>query len=226
MVAAGTDTYGRVKKVSGTPVVTKFTMLQFLPLFPLQSFYFTGQGPVERTGIPLLASSQSVHLYGVPLASVDRTSVVIAYARALFAALVTLGMIGAMMGIMALNNPRPPDEFARIMLTVLLGSLVIGVLGGILTYVIPLTPRRERAIRQHCAVLLGVSADPARVPAKLSAALIQYAAEKSEDDTNPATTLVFELIQTRANIAQGTDKDVMEAKTDELLESLRIQAMS
>lgn len=33
-VVAGTDTYGRVKCVLGTPIVTKFAMFQLLPLYP------------------------------------------------------------------------------------------------------------------------------------------------------------------------------------------------
>jgi hypothetical protein len=36
-ITSGSDTYGRVKTVGGVPVVSKFFMLQFLPLYPLQS---------------------------------------------------------------------------------------------------------------------------------------------------------------------------------------------
>jgi hypothetical protein len=161
-VSAGTDTYGRVKTVAGTPIVTKFAMLQFLPLYPLQSYYFIGTGPTETTGVPFLASMKTVAVSGIPLATVDTTSVAIAYARGVFGALAIVGFMVIIPGIMYLSGERL-DNFAMMATRALLISLIVGAVGGLLTYALLLTPRREREIRQHCGELLGVAVDPARV---------------------------------------------------------------
>jgi hypothetical protein len=46
-VTVGSDTYGRVKTVGTTPIVTRVGMISSLPVFPLESFYFVRVG--ERT---------------------------------------------------------------------------------------------------------------------------------------------------------------------------------
>jgi hypothetical protein len=219
-VSAGTDTYGRVKTVSGTSIVTKFAMLQFLPFYPLQSFYFIGTGPTERTGVPFLASWTSVAIRGIPLATVDTTSVAIAYARGVFGALVIVGFMVIVPGIMHLTGEHL-DEFAMIATRALLISFVTGVVGGLLTYALPLTPRREREIRQYCGELLGVAADPARIESEASASLATYVDEQHQSADNSRVQLIRQLIATRAMIAQAIDSDRMETKTDELLERLR-----
>ena len=119
-ISAGTDTYGRVKAVAGTPIVTKFAMLQLLPLYPLQSFYFTGTGPIETTGVPFLASTTSVAIKGIPLATLDVTSVVMAYARGVFGGLAIVGFMVIVPGIMSLTGENL-DDFA---MTVTRGLLI------------------------------------------------------------------------------------------------------
>lgn len=176
-IHAGTDTYGRVKSVAGTPIVTKFAMLQFFPLYPLQSFYYRGAGPSQSAGIPFFAYTRSVAINGIPLASVDATSVMIAYARGVFAALAVVGFIVILPGILVLTGERL-DPFAMVATVGLLMLLVTGIVGGLLTYLIPLTPPRERRIREYCAELLGVSADPARVPPEMSGLLVSFVNER------------------------------------------------
>jgi hypothetical protein len=220
MASAGTDTYGRVKTVSGTPIVTKFRMLQGLPLYPLQSFYFVGTGPAETTRMPFLVSETYVAIKGIPLATVDRTSVVMAYARGVLGVLAILGFMVIIPGIMHLMGERL-DDLAMIATGALLICFFTGTVGGLITYALPLTPRREREIRQYCAELLGVSADPARVERETSASLTKYVDEHYRLADNPRTHLIRQLIATRAMIAQSTDSDRMEAKTDELLERLK-----
>lgn len=46
-VVVGTDSYGRVKCVGKTPIVTRFEMLQMFPLRPIESMYFCGMGEEE-----------------------------------------------------------------------------------------------------------------------------------------------------------------------------------
>jgi hypothetical protein len=219
-ISAGTDTYGRVKAVCGTPIVTKFAMLQFLPVFPLQSFYFLGAGATETTGIPLLASSQSAVIYGIPLASVDTTSVFMAYARGVFGALAVCGFIVIVPGIMYLTGENL-DDFAILATRGLLIALIVGIVGGLLTYAIPVTPRREREIRQYCAEVLGVSADPARVQADWGVMIEEFVNQSSWPQGDPRIQLLRELVFTRAKIAKAIDPVRMELKTDELLEELR-----
>jgi hypothetical protein len=77
-VHMGTDTYGKVKQVGPTAVVTKFAMVSGMPLLPLESYYYAGTG--EEEGIPILMTMRKVH--GLPLARLNMLSVVIAYARA------------------------------------------------------------------------------------------------------------------------------------------------
>lgn len=219
-VSAGTDTYGRVKNVAGTPIVTKFAMLQFLPLYPLQSYYYTGAGPTKTTGVPFLASTQSTAIHGVPLATLDTASVLMAYARGIFATLAIVGFIVIVPGIMYLTGERL-DPLAIIAMQVLMTSFIVGVVGGLLTYAIPLTPRREREIRQHCAELLNVGADPACVPPELSAAFAEYVTRTYRKAEDPRTRFLGELVLTRDIIAQGHDATRLEIKTDELLDQLR-----
>ncbi len=142
-VSVGTDTYGRVKCVSGTPIVTKFAMLQFLPIYPLQSFYFIKARPVETTGIPFFASRSASAIQGIPLVSVDAVSVLIAYVRSMFAAMALIGCLAFVPLYMNLTGEQL-DDHAMIATRVLLIVLVVGVVGGSLTYVIPLTLKARK----------------------------------------------------------------------------------
>ncbi|WP_406696230.1 hypothetical protein V5E97_35105 [Singulisphaera sp. Ch08] len=220
-VYTGSDTYGRVKSVSGTPIVTKFFMLQCLPIYPLQSFYFEKQGPSESKGIPFLASIQTSAIIGIPLASLDKTSVAMAYVRSLFA---TLGLVGslAFMPLMMHLTGEHIDEFGIIATRGLLYSLVIGIVGGALTYAIPLTPRREKDIRRYCAELLGIAADPACLPPYLVMMLVEFVSNQTEAPGDPREQLVRQLINTRLQLVNATYADDLEAKTDRLLDELNL----
>jgi len=219
LVSAGTDTYGRVKSVSGTPIVTKFAMLQFLPVYPLKSFYFIGAGAVQTKGIPLFASTSTSVIKGIPLASVDWTSVLIAYIRSIFAAMALLGCVALIPLYMNLTGEHL-DQLAMMMVQFLLISLAIGVVGGALTYVIPLTPRREYDIRRFCAEQLGISADPARVSPEISEMLLEYLGSQPQTSKNSRQQLIHELICSRAQLAQAKGADHLESLTDKLLNEL------
>jgi hypothetical protein len=220
-VSAGTDTYGRVKNVSGTPIVTKFAMLQFLPIYPLRSFYFSRSGPTEIEGVPLVAGTRSTTIIGIPLASLDIASVLLAYVRGLFGAFVLVGFVVLLIpGFMYLTGEHAgglPTNFLRGVLALFLA----GALGGLLTYAIPLTTRREKDIRRYCGELLGIAADPARVTSEASAKLAGHVEALSPSGEPSRAALIRELVMTRAKIASSSDIEHIEKRTDELLDQLR-----
>src|SRR5262249_15932283 len=154
-----------------------------------------------RTGVPFAFTMEEVTISGIPLARVDRTSVVIAYLRALFAVLFAMGWLSIAFGILYLTGDRPAGEFGRIGVRVLFVALAVGTVGGLLTYAIPLTSARERDIRRFCAERLGLAADPARVSAELSKRLADYIGNNSQDSDDPRGELVRQLILARARIA-------------------------
>ena len=220
LITSGTDTYGRVKKISGTPIVTKFAMLQSLPVFPLVSYYFIGLGPTQVTGFPLLGGSEYTPIIGIPLKSVDKTSVLMAYARALFALLTLIGFM-SLFPIIQYFNEGQLDGFALRATRLLLLSFIVGVAGGGLSYVVPLTSRRERDIRRFCAEGLGVSADPARVSSDVALKLLESVGDDLWWSEDPRKQLIRQLIESRVEISRASVVEDWEAKTDELLDSLR-----
>ncbi len=50
-VTVGSDVYGAVRKVGTTPIVTKFAMFQFLPVFPIESYYLALDCMVPNRGL-------------------------------------------------------------------------------------------------------------------------------------------------------------------------------
>lgn len=220
----GTDTFGRVKSVGGTPIITKFAMLQFLPLFPLQSFYFTAMGKPQVSGIPFVVLSKSAAIYGIPLARVSRTSVAMAYIRGGFGAMTIVGFLAMVPGMMYLMG-EPLDDLALMALRGLVTSFAVGSLGGLLTYLVPLASRRERRIRSACGVVLGICVDPARVPVAtvegLEASLEDpVLRETMESAKESKIGIILRLIVARARMARGLGVEEAERDTDELLDRL------
>ena len=218
-VSFGNDTYGRVKAVAGTPIVTQFWMLQAFPIFPLRSFYYAGIGQTKLEGIPLLASTQSAAIQGIPLSRVNLLSVLMAYVRAIFAVLVLIGFMAIFPIIITLTGERL-DEIALIAMRWLIVAFGLGVVGGLLTYIVPLTSRREIDIRRQCGELLGIAADPAYVPADIARMLVEYVQHYHGSQDSPRVQCIGKLIATRAHLAQGGDRVRLEELTDELLEKL------
>jgi hypothetical protein len=196
-------------------------MFQFLPMYPLQSFYFRGTGRTEAEGIPLVAMTRFKTIVGIPLASVDKTSVLVAYARGLFAAAALLGFVILMIpAFMYLTGDRIPSDLTTFLRAVLV-IFAVGIVGGLLSYCIPLTSRRERDIRRYCAKLLGVAADPARVTPEASATFAKHVEVHPATRENSRMSSIRELIMARTKIASDTDVADMEKKTDQLLNELR-----
>ena len=221
-IKAGTDTYGRVKAVAGTAIVTKFAMLQFLPVFPLRSYYFIGKGPTTKSGVPFIASTQETSIVGLPLASIDVASVLMAYLRAVSATLALVGFLALVPGIMYLTGEHL-DNLAMMLTKGLLASFGTSIVGGLLTYVIPLTSRRDREIRGLCAEILGVSADPARVTLEAQSLIRGAINDPRLMTDDPRTRKIRQLIATRLELASPEDALTLEDRTDDLLEQLRTE---
>jgi len=211
---AGTETYGRVKAVDGTPVVTKFAMLQLLPLWPLESFYRTGKGKSTSTGIPFFASSRTETIRGIPLARIDKTSALIAYIRAICAPFAIVGVV-LLVTVLVSSVGRPLEGLAFVILICMAGAAI-----GLLTYTLPLMRHREREIRRYCGQLLGSSIDPARVRREIALQIIDYLGRTHGPDADKRTRLLCRLIETRATICQTIDTHNLELTTDELLGQL------
>jgi hypothetical protein len=212
-VSAGTDTFGRVKVVSGTAIVTKFFMFQMLPIFPLKSFYLIRLGKTVTSGIPIIAESNSREIVGIPLASVDITSVIMTYVRAILSAFLIFGVLGSM--IMLIDHE--PASRRNLTLTV----LAIAVVGGAATYLLPLASKREQEIRQRCSEILGLAVDPARISPAANEKIVEHVKNIYTQADQSKRALVCELILTRASIPQSQNRKPLNDRTDELLAQLR-----
>lgn len=221
-VVVGTDTYGRVKAVDKTAIVTLFSMAQMLPIAPIKSYYVWGPAKSEDSGVPFLASVRSIKLRGVPLARVDPCSVAFAYIRAVLAALFGVGFIGTFMGFVFSSNGKPMDDFALSVIRFAEACLALGVVGGVLTYFVPSISRRERAIRTYCGEMLGVSIDPGRVASEVALGIREMVSHLGYTDRANATRSGFvrELVLTRCHVATEDGPD-FELQTDKLLDQLR-----
>jgi hypothetical protein len=221
-VTVGSDTYGRVKKVGSTPIVTKFGMLSGFPVFPLESFYFAGFGETTSEGIPFLAQSHSTAIEGIPLARVDKLSVFMAYARGLFGTMTIVGFIGAFMIFMTWITGEQINDRMSTIATGVGACLGLGIVAGACTYFVPFQmTRRERNIRRLCGTILGIAADPARVRGDFARSI-----ERSLDGgliVAGQTEILSELVRTRLRIALGEARLPLEDLTDELLERVRAQ---
>jgi hypothetical protein len=231
IVDIGTDTYGKVKRVGATPIVTKFAMVSGLPLLPLASYYHVGDAPKTRGGAPFVLGIEIANVVGLRLARVDRLSVAMAYFRALMAVLVLFGSMAVVLGVTLAMGQRV-DDVGMMMGLVLGVFLLVGVTGGLLSYCLPFqVSRRERAIREACGELLGIAADPARVTYEVAEEIGArfggverpgaLAGNRSRGQPASMRDLAADLIRVRAAIALGSPADVLEARTDQLLEELR-----
>ncbi len=235
-VVAGSETYGAVRKVGSTPVVTKFVMLQLIPLFPLESYYLARLGKESIRGIPLVASQSSRSIVGLRLARVDRLSVVMAYIRFVAAALLMFGFLGLMIALVA--SPKMPqvsnDPLQEYLLSISVVLLGTGVLIGLPTYYATLVvPKREKRIREICGELLGIAADPAHVDTDTADVLMRFTKEAMAQSNisepskllrNPSQATCEQaallLLACRVRIASGVDREKLEQAVDSLLQVL------
>jgi hypothetical protein len=228
-IHAGTDTYGRVKKVGSTTVVTKFAMLYAIPIWPVESYFYAAPGQSRFKGVPFFGGLQTTEIRGMPLAHIDRFSVLIAYLRGLFGGMVVVGCMWLIVFLVNRHGP-PPDDFARTASYVLLTGLCVGALGGLLTYCVPFqVTQRERMIRETCAEVLTMCIDPAQLRRDVAQRILSALADpdvssetaaRSAPHPARAPTLPVRLARVRAVIALGHERAPLEVRTDEILAQL------
>lgn len=228
-IAYGTEVYGKVKKVGGTSIVTKFWMLQFLPIYPVQSFYIVGN---DKTRVPFRSEQADNEIQVMPLAYVDRTSATMAYLRAVFTVLLIFGFF-AVFGLYPWLTGSRLSSGGKIMTTVCCIMFLIGSIGGLLTYWFPGIDPRDKKIRLCCGEILGMCIDPLYLPVRSSSDIenqLKDMINAKEIDTSPQTgarnRLLLPLIATRCRLARAINTndstaDALEQKTDELLAQLR-----
>lgn len=231
IVTFGSDTYGRVKRVGKTSVVTKFIMLQFMPMFPLGSFFHARRGNSGNDLVSLLYGIDATAARAIPLARIDWLSVAMAYFRGACGALALVGSMSLIPGIMRLSGERP-DRFAVIVTQVLVACLVVGAAGGAASYCLPWqVGSRKKLIRCACGEVLGMHVDPASFQQEFAHEFevlfrnaiagdeMQAAAEQVE--SRERFDLLLALIAARLQISLGVSQPAIEQRTDELLEEIR-----
>ncbi len=226
-MTGGTDTYGKVKRVGPTTIVTKFAMLSALPLWPVESYYYAGPGESRTEGIPFISWSTTTAIRGMPLARIDRLSVLMAYIRAVCGTMLVFGSFSIIFLVMSLNN-RQLDNFQYGATCFLLILFCAGALGGILTYCLPYQmTRRESDIRRACGELLGICADPALVRQDVAQAVLTSLRDQDTAgncdpfDARPVRVdrrdSLVQLARVRAMMALRQSGESLERRTDELL---------
>lgn len=217
----GTCTLGHVKEIAGTPVVTKFVMLQALPIYPLESYYYSGETPGETYWLPFIVTIQSTDVHGPVLTRLDWHSVAMAYLRGICLAIGFVGFLALIPYVRYLTGEQL-TVLEKSTFPIILSCFTTACVVGWLSYRVPVTPTRERRIRQYCGEQLGIGVDPARVSAEVAANMEARVARNtpSENDDQARVSLIHQLVTARANIAQGIDTRAMEQKTDELLTHL------
>jgi hypothetical protein len=224
----GSDVYGAVRRVGRTPIVTKFAMLQFLPLIPLESYYFERLNKPVKTGIPVLARFSEQGIVGLRLARINWLSVAVTYVRALGAGLTMIGTIGlAGSAVSHFSMPLPNEGLLAIASTLI---LVTAAAIALPTYYFTFSVSdRDKAIRTACASVVGIAADPAYVTPDIAENVTAFVDDVLPRDVSEvqevmraphgtsADVLVLLLLRCRAMIALGGDREGLERMSDDLL---------
>jgi hypothetical protein len=221
-VQIGSDTYGRVKQVGSTPIVTKFFMVSLFPVLPLESFYLIRLGESTSEGIPFIAQAHWAQIEGIPLAQIDKLSVVMAYARGVLGAVAIAGFMGTFTMFITWLTGEPIDDEKRMIVKCTGACLVIGTAVGLSTYLFPLQmTRREKEIRKYCGTILGISADPAQVRLDFANSMDHHL--RTIAVGGELANLAHDLACTRVRIALGDEPLPLEDHTDDLLTRIEIQ---
>ena len=122
--------------------------------------------------------------------------------------------------MISLNAVQPPDDFARNMTYFVGAAFVIGTIGGIATYFLPLHSKRDVEVRALCGLILGAAVDPARITREASDACVELAEQRAEAMGSPIANALRDLVVVRAARAQGEPAVRVDAMTAELLPRL------
>ncbi|MCA9100976.1 MAG: hypothetical protein R3C10_03015 [Pirellulales bacterium] len=229
MHEVGGEFYGDVRRVDDTVIATKFFTIKLVPIWPLRSYYFNHATQTER-GIPFFASVIVHEVIGIQCARLNLLSVLITYVRFVCLIVGVGGGFALLCGTVFAVFVSWPGVLIFLNSG---GSLAFGAYAGYLTYAFTRGERpRDEAIRRACGRCLDVAADPARIQKKLAEQILAETEQllMSESDTDvtdsgrPAEQAsnrrVLQLLRTRAEIKCGGDRQLLEFRTDELLDQM------
>lgn len=230
-VTAGSDIYGAVRRVDGTPIVTKFAMLQFVPLFPLESYYLRRVAKKSGVSVPLLGGYSSQAIAGLRLAKLDRLSVLVAYLRGIGAVLAVVSCIGLFGMLVTSFSGTPMNAEQRMIAAACAVILGVGLLISVPTYYFTfVVAQRDMEIRRACAKWLGLAADPAQIVADEAKLMLTVIDETlaQRDIHDPVATVKLPhglppdlasllLVRSRAQVAIDGGSGTAEGEADQLL---------
>jgi hypothetical protein len=232
----GSDVYGAVHRVRGTPIVTRFWMLYLLPVVPVESLYLRRLGQQTGLMIPFVGGATQTKVYGIRCARIDLLSVGIAYIRGIAGLAVLVGSVVTFGLLLSRMSGPPPDDFQRVAAIVGGAALALGLLIGGATYAFTFgVPSRDRRIREACARAFGIAIDPARVKADVAAQIdanvqirlvggsITVGVGMDQPIGGASDELDLQLARARAKIQLGAPQLVQEAETDRLLGEIAIR---
>lgn len=223
LVSVGTDTYGRVKRVGNTAIVTKFFAVGGFPLGSVTSYYVVGKRKFPADKPPLADIRQLGPIEAIPLRRVDAASERMALIRACLGVLIAVGALFGglplLIRLVSIMPARPMDEYQTLMVT---GGAVtlVGCLGGLLSYARGSAPPREATIRRRCGELLGICIDPAAVTEDSARWIYDFVTHDGAPDADTRLNLLRELVTIRCLLARRRPQTTEEAATDKLLERL------
>jgi len=220
--------------VGTTSVITRFAMLQFAPLFPLESFFFARRGNLSSDLISLIFGADATTPLAIPLARIDKLSVAMAYFRGVCGTLVLVGCISLIPAIMHLSGERL-DHFAIVMTQALVSCLIVGAAFGALSYCLPWQMGgRQKSIRRACGGVLGMDADPAMFRRDVAEEIETFLGDQIAGDklrgaeklggADDVSDMRLQLVAVRLQIALGGPRQSLEQRSDELLENIRCAA--
>ena len=132
----GTDVYGAVRSVDRTSIVTKFGTFQFIPVIPLESYYYAKVKKESSPTRPLFGIKMNEDAVAIPCNRLNWLSVLVGYFRAAGTVMLLIGGIGVViMGSIGLcDNRFSFDRDWQIGSTVAGGLLAVGLLVTMWTY--------------------------------------------------------------------------------------------
>ncbi len=224
LVSVGTDTYGRVKTVGNTAIVTKFFAVGGFPLGAVTSYYLVGKRKFPADKPPLADIRQLGPVEAVPLRRIDAASERMALIRGCLGVLVLVGALFSGFPLMILwldpKPARPRGEFRTVVVTGAVVTLAVGCLGGLATYARGSAPPREATIRRRCGELLGICIDPAAVTEDSARWIYDFVTQDGQPGADVRLNLLRELVTIRCLLARNRPQTTEEAATDKLLERL------
>ena len=236
IVHVGTDVYGAVRFVNRTPIVTKFAMLQFLPVYPLESYYLGRLGKPTGAYLPFVGGVTERAIVGIPCNRLNCLSVAVGYVRSIGAALTVLGTMGVFMFVIgALSDGRFRFDGEWKIGALVVGSILAsGLLLALPTYLFTaIMPARDRRIRRACARVLGIAADPANVKLEIANEIAAQADEFIKAEGIPELDVILHrpkcyclqeldiwLVRTRSQVQTCDNSEIYENLTDQILYAL------